>query len=56
MLDALAINWKQNRIEVKFLALAKSIGSDFQLKQKENKVNVKASLDKTSRAFQILNS
>jgi hypothetical protein len=47
---------KTTELEVKFLALAKSIGSDFSAETKENKVNVKASLDKTSRAFQILNS
>jgi hypothetical protein len=47
------INWKQTE---EILALAKSIGSDFSAETKENKVNVKASLDKTSRAFQILNS
>jgi hypothetical protein len=46
---------KQTELEVKFFALAKSI-SDFSAETKENKVNVKASLDKTSRAFQILNS
>jgi ATP-dependent protease ClpP protease subunit len=57
MLDALAQSIeKQTELEVKFLALAKSIGSDFSAETKENKVNVKASLDKTSRAFQILNS
>jgi hypothetical protein len=56
MLDSITINWKQTELEVKFLALAKSIGSDFSAETKENKVNVKASLDKTSRAFQILNS
>jgi hypothetical protein len=43
------INWKKtNRIRLKILALAKSIGSDFSAETKENKVNVKASLDKTS--------
>jgi hypothetical protein len=56
MLDALAQSIeKQTELEVKFLALAKSIGN-FSAETKENKVNVKASLDKTSRAFQILNS
>jgi hypothetical protein len=36
MLDALAQSIeKQTELEVKFLALAKSIGSDFQLKQKK---------------------
>jgi hypothetical protein len=39
---------KTNRIRLKILALAKSIGSDFSAETKENKVNVKASLDKTS--------
>jgi hypothetical protein len=44
------------QVEIKYQALAKSIGSDFHQQTKENKTNVKASLDKTSRAFQILNS
>jgi hypothetical protein len=56
MLDALAQSIEKQTELVKFLALAKSIGSDFSAETKENKVNVKASLDKTSRAFQILNS
>ena len=47
---------KQNELETKFNALAKQIGSDFQPTTKQNKTNVKASLEGTSRAFQILNS
>lgn len=47
---------KQTELEGKFLALAKSIGSDFSTDAKEVKVNVKANVDKQSRAFQILNS
>jgi ATP-dependent protease ClpP protease subunit len=48
---------KQAEIENKYVALAKSIGSDFNTKNtKENKTNVKASADNTSRAFQILTS
>jgi ATP-dependent Clp protease protease subunit len=47
---------KQNELEAKFQALAKSVGSDFKSEQKENKTNVKASTENKSRAFQILNS
>ena len=47
---------KQTELETKFNALAKQIGSDFQPTTKQNKTNVKASSEVTSRAFQILNS
>ena len=57
MLNALSQSIeKQNELEAKFQALAKQVGSDFQPSQKDNKTSVKASADKASRAFQILNS
>ncbi len=48
---------KNLELETKFQALAKNIGSDFNPKsEKENKTNVKASAENTSRAFQVLTS
>lgn len=48
---------KNVELEKKFQALAKNVGSDFNPKnEKENKTNVKASVENTSRAFQILTS
>lgn len=44
-------------LENRFNALAKQVGSDFKpANTKENKTNVKASVENTSRAFQILTS
>lgn len=48
---------KNSELETKFQALAKNVGSDFNpTNTKENKPNVKASVENTSRAFQILTS
>ena len=57
LLNALEVSaTKQAELETKFLALAKSVGSDFSTEIKDLKTTVKAKTENTSRAFQILNS